>query len=62
MVIIVGSVLGGSILLIFLCCLCGSRTRDYTKSPTKNEFYQKSSKFVLLDIEYITHISYLQLR
>lgn len=52
MIIILGSVLGGVLVLFLLCCLCGTCYRDPTKSPTKSEYYQKSSRFPVQEIEF----------
>ena len=48
--IIIGSILGGTILIIFLCCLCNGCgcDRDHTKSPDKNDIYQKNSKLIIV--------------
>jgi hypothetical protein len=50
MVIIIGGIVGGAIFLVFLCCLCGTCNRDGTKSPTKNTYYDKQSKFCFSSI------------
>lgn len=41
---IIGSILGGILLLVFICCLCGTCTRDSTKSPLKADYYPRTSK------------------
>jgi len=46
MVIIIGSIFGGAILFFFICCLCGTCHREPTKSPNKNDLYQKNSKSI----------------
>ncbi|CAF1256280.1 unnamed protein product [Adineta steineri] len=45
-VIIIGSILGGIILLIFLCCLCGTCHRDQGKFSNKNDSYQKHNETI----------------
>ncbi|CAF2574513.1 unnamed protein product [Rotaria sp. Silwood2] len=41
--VIIGSIFGGTILLFFLCCLCGACNRDQTKLMHKNDYFQKNN-------------------
>ncbi|CAF3407139.1 unnamed protein product [Rotaria socialis] len=39
--VILGCIFGGAIVLVFLCCLCGTCHQDRSKLSTRNTLYQK---------------------